>query len=534
MSGVKKNLFLGIDIGASAVKIVLLEKEKSGRIRIVHALCESYEQTGDAAGLGQAAAVSVILKKFLRKEKDLRTIRTGIAIAGQSAFVRMVKVPATASQKLRQIVLYETQQQVPFPIKDVVWDFQIYGRDKNNLSVLLAAVKKELILSVTAVARTCGLEVEFVDVSNLSLYNCLQYFYRDLSQTLVLDLGAKTTNIVVINGGKVWTRSLPIGGEDITEALSRALSVERAEAEQIKKDHGKAVLLYFGQKSTVDTQEQKIAMAITGVLTDMTNEIVKTLNFYKSQHSFEMNFQKVLITGGVSKIENIDKFFENSLAIPTEKVDYFNFLHFRSSVEVNVNEFVGPAIGLALRGQGRSLMNLNLLPPEELQYKSIKRKIPFLIGSAGAILLFLFMLLGFVNHERQLNENYLRVLETIAGRFDRDKETFSRNQIELARLRNRIGAITPILSGKREPVTVLEKIGAAMPESVWVNELSIVESERRVRISGSAETIRDIEVFQQRLSASEGIQDVAVAKVGKEGDNLVSFSLTVQLRPGQG
>jgi hypothetical protein len=64
--------------------------------------------------------------------------------------------------------------------------------------------------------------------------------------------------------------------------------------------------------------------------------------------------------------------------------------------------------------------------------------------------------------------------------------------------------------------------------------LSIVESERRVRISGSAETIRDIEVFQQRLSASEGIQDVAVAKVGKEGDNLVSFSLTVQLRPGQG
>jgi Tfp pilus assembly protein, ATPase PilM len=237
--------------------------------------------------LGQAAAVSVILKKFLRKEKDLRTIRTGIAIAGQSAFVRMVKVPATASQKLRQIVLYETQQQVPFPIKDVVWDFQIYGRDKNNLSVLLAAVKKELILSVTAVARTCGLEVEFVDVSNLSLYNCLQYFYRDLSQTLVLDLGAKTTNIVVINGGKVWTRSLPIGGEDITEALSRALSVERAEAEQIKKDHGKAVLLYFGQKSTVDTQEQKIAMAITGVLTDMTNEIVKTLNFYKSQHSLK-------------------------------------------------------------------------------------------------------------------------------------------------------------------------------------------------------------------------------------------------------
>ncbi|MCG2712444.1 MAG: type IV pilus assembly protein PilM [Candidatus Omnitrophica bacterium] len=532
MSVVKKDLFLGIDIGAGAIKIVLLAREKNDTMRLLKAFCQEYEEgASELNPEAQLAKAAYFLKKFLHNEKILRNIKAGISIAGQSAFVRLVKIPVTAPQKLRQIVLYETQQQIPFPIKDVVWDFQVYGRDKKQLSILLAAVKKELINSILNIAFECSLDLEFIDVSNLALYNSLHYFYRDLKETLIIDCGAKTTNVIVANTGRIWTRSLPLGGEDINDALMRVLKIDRKLAEKIKKEKGQVLMLYHQKESFEAEQDRKIAEVITGILTELTNEIIKTINFYKSQHVSDMKFSKVILCGGASKIKNIDKFFENSLSASVEKMDYFNFLKFNPKMDMQLTEFLGPAIGLALRGNGMAPLNVNLLPAEHLQYKRMKKKIPYVLGSLMMIFL---LLIGFfcVSLARYYSlKDYLEVLQQKAALLKANEKTVNEADNFIRRYREKMQIMRQTLSAKHALVFMLEDIALAMPGKIWIKSLNFDLEKDSISLEGiSADDMDSIGDFQQKLEQQTMIKNVKIETVGKAGNNVMSFSISILLR----
>ncbi len=531
MSAGRKDLFLGIDIGAGALKIALLSKEKNDTVRLLKADCQEYEESASELNpADQLAQAAYFLKKFLHNEKVLRNVKVGISIAGQSAFVRLVKIPVTAPQKLRQIVLYETQQQVPFPIKDVVWDFQIYGRDKKQLSVLLAAVKKELIYSILNVASECSLDVEFIDVSNLALYNSLQYFYRDLKETLIIDCGAKTTNVIVANAGKIWTRSLPLGGEDLNDALMRVLNIDRKLAEKIKKEKGE-VLIPGREKGSFETeQDRKIAEIITGVFTDLISEIAKTLKFYKSQHLSGMNFRKVILCGGLSKIKNIDKFFENRFSVGVEKIDYFNFLKFDPKIDMQVNEFLGPAIGLALRGNGMAPLNVNLLPSEHLQCRRIKKKIPYILGTFVIIFL---LLLGFfcvwLNEYYSL-KNYVEGLDQKTAQYEANEKTLKDADNHIQKYREKIKVMREALSAKHALVFMLEDLALAMPGKIWIKGLNFDQEKNLIALEGSSTGGLDsIGDFQQKLQEKSMIKKVKIETVGKGSNNVMSFSMSIWL-----
>ncbi len=532
MSREKKDLFLGIDIGAGALKIALLAKEKNDTVRLLNAVYEEYEESASELNpKNQLARVSYILKKFLRSEKILHNVKVGISIAGQSAFVRLVKIPVTAPQKLRQIVLYETQQQVPFPIKDVVWDFQIYGRDKKQLSILLAAVKKELINSILNVASVCSIEVEFIDVSNLALYNCLQYFYRDLKETLILDCGAKTTNVIIANAGKIWTRSLPLGGEDINDALVRVLKIDRKLAEKIKKEKGEVLMLFSEQQSFETLQEHKIAEAITSVLTELINEVVKTLNFYKSQHSTEMTFHNVLLCGGLSKIKNIDKFFENSLSVKVEKLDYFNFLKFNPKIDMQINEFLGPAIGLALRGNVRAPSNINLLPTEHLKYKRLKKKSPYIVGAFLVIFLMLFSFFCVSWQKQLLLKEYLKKLNVKVSVYNKNEKALEELDKYINDYTQKIKVMSEALFAKNALVFVLEDIAQSMPEKIWIKSLNFDLGKNMIALVGNSDrNLNSIGKFQRRLREKEMIKDAKIETIGKSPDDMITFSFTVSLK----
>jgi len=532
MSKFGNNLFLGIDFGTSGMKIVLLSTEKAGRLKIIWTGYESYDSLENFHSQDRAAQIAYILKKLLRKVKGLHKAKVGISIAGQAAFVRLVKIPITPPKKLRQIVLYETQQQVPFPIKDVVWDFQIYGRSKKQLSVLLAAVKKELVLSILKVLDDFFITVDFIDVSNLALYNCLQYFYRDLEQTLILDCGAKTTNIIVVNPGKIWTRSLPIGGEDMTETIARSLKISKANAEQLKKDKGKVLMLYYGKEHAADEQQQKIAEIITNVLTDLANEIVKTLNFYKSQPEASIDFRRVLITGGVSRIENVDKFFENSLSIPTEKIDYFGFLSSSRKIEVEVNEFLGSAIGLALRAVGRSNLNINLLPPEQLQSNKFRKKRPFIIAAGVCLCLILLSVGVFLINKNAISARYLNVLEHKLTAYEQNKEAITQVESVISLYKRRSKTMAEALAARYTAGLILSNIADVMPKSIWIENLDMDLEHNYVLLQGNCEeNLNVIGSFQKKLEKKDIIKDIKIDTVGKSQDGDIAFSFKIELNP---
>lgn len=533
MSKITGNLFLGIDFGSSGIKIALLNKEKGGRLKLIYSAYEPYDHTpAGPNGQDRYELIGYLLKNFLRKGKNLSKAKIGISIAGQAAFVRMVKIPIISPRKLRQIVLYETQQQVPFPIKDVVWDFQIYGKDNKQLSILLTAVKKEFIISLLRVINECALDVEFIDVSNLALYNCLQYFYQDLEQTLILDCGAKTTNIIVVNPGKIWTRSLPLGGEDITEAIARNLGISRERAETIKKEQGKVLMLYYGRERSEDEEAQKVAEVITSVLTDLTNEIIKTLNFYKTQPASSINFKKVLLTGGVSKTINIDKFFENTLSIPTEKINYFNLVDSHPKLDLGANEYLGAALGLALRGLGRSNLNINLLPPEQLRSKKFAKKVPFIVLSLLGVFFSLLSCVIFLMNKNSLNRGYLNMLNEKIAAYEQNKEAFGQLESVIKNYREKSDAVGEQIIRRYLAALVVRNIADSIPDSVWIQSCEMDLNRQQLFLEGNCDTgLGALSAFKEDLERKAIVKQVKIDKVKKGDNGEIGFSFAVTLNP---
>src|SRR2546421_3555617 len=145
------------------------------------------------------------------------------AIAAQSVFARFVKLTAVEEEKIERIIAFEAQQNVPFPIDEVVWDYQLVGGGTDEqIQVVIVAIKEDLVEGLNAAVESAGLRTSTVCVATMALYNAFRYNYSDLAGcSLLVDIGARTTNLLFIEPGKIFSRSVAIGGASVTSAIAK-------------------------------------------------------------------------------------------------------------------------------------------------------------------------------------------------------------------------------------------------------------------------------------------------------------------------
>src|ERR1041385_935428 len=131
-------------------------------------------------------------------ELRLKRGRVNYAVAGQSVFARFVKLPSVEEEKIEKIIGFEAQQNVPFPIDEVVWDYQLVGGGGNEqIEVVLVAIKADLLDEINGAVEQSRLHTGIIDVAPMALYNAFRYNYSDLNGcSLVVDIGARTTNLL--------------------------------------------------------------------------------------------------------------------------------------------------------------------------------------------------------------------------------------------------------------------------------------------------------------------------------------------------
>ena len=162
------------------------------------------------------------------------------ALPAQSVFARFVKLPPVGGEKLDKIISFEAQQNVPFPLDEVVWDYQLVGGGLGEqIQVVLVAIKVDLLDQTNAAVEGTGLQTSIVDIAPMALYNAFRYSYPEVGDcSLLLDIGARTTNILFIESGRIFLRSIPLGGSAITAAIAREFKESFAAAETRKKRDG--------------------------------------------------------------------------------------------------------------------------------------------------------------------------------------------------------------------------------------------------------------------------------------------------------
>jgi hypothetical protein len=290
--------------------------------------------------------------------------------------------------------------------------------------------------------------------------------------TLVLDVGARATNLVFVEGSKVFMRTIPIAGNTVTNEIARSLGVEPAEAERLKKEIGFVAL--GGTYAVADDETaDRVSKVVRNVATRLHSEVNRSINFYRSQQGGSAP-DRMLLTGGSALTRHLDTFFQEKLGV---EVSFFNpFTNL--SVEPGLEEdseglfLMASVAGLALRAGAKCPVEINLIPPAIAEERRFLRRLPFFGGAVAAIVLSLLLCFLYATN--------------LKGRYEKDAKDCQRRSSALKQVQSRLSGVASEVDGAMARVDsyaaialsrasfprTLDAIRGAMLPGMWLKSIS--------------------------------------------------------------
>jgi type IV pilus assembly protein PilM len=255
-----------------------------------------------------------------------------------------------SKDELEESIDWHAEEHIPYDLADVSLDYQVTVNSPDATQVLIAACKRERIDNIRQAVQLAGKEPFVIDVDTFALQNCYELNYQpsDSQVVTLLNIGASTMNVNIVKGTRsLFSRDITVGGSQFTDILQRNLGLSFQQAEAMKR----------GVSNAVEGVDEK---AIEPLMNDVTEvvamEIQKTFDFYRAtSEDNETVVQKILISGGGSKLRGLAQDLSRRLDLPVEILDPFR------NIKVDSNRFdpdylseimpeMAVAVGLAMRG----------------------------------------------------------------------------------------------------------------------------------------------------------------------------------------
>ena len=389
-----KKSIVTLDIGSQRVTLARFSRQKGSLVLQDYAFQDLVgDPAADAARSSQVSqAVAALTSQLRLQGQDVY-----YTISGHSVFTRFVSLPSIEGSNLRELVEFEAQQNVPFPIDEVTWDFQRVSSAEagGEVEVLLVAIKNEAIDDINESVESAKLIGRGVDVAPVALCNAFKYNYPEVidsgSVSVLIDVGARTTDLIYVQGDRVFTRSVPVGGAAVSSAIAKEFDMSFADAEERKLQDG-MVSLGGSFEDPDDPGKAAMAKVIRNTMTRLHSEIVRTTGTFRQSGGGAPSV--AYLCGGSAGMPYLKEFLADKLAI---EVDYFNPMS-RVQVRPELSESaagnahnMGELVGLALRDANPKNLEIDLAPNDILNRRDLDKKKPMLYIAAA---LWILILLG--------------------------------------------------------------------------------------------------------------------------------------------
>jgi len=470
---------LALDIGASTVKVGEFQVAKGHGLRLTNFNFADLGIDPDHEENRKALIVSTV--RNVVREKSIKATNVAFSVSGQSVFTRFVKLPPVDESKVAQIIQYEAQQNVPFPIDEVIWDYQLLGSNaQGELEVVLLAIKSDIIEELTEGVESAGLRTDVVDVAPMALYNAVRYNYGDLEGcTMIVDIGARTTNLLFIEQNRVFSRSIPIAGNAITQSIAAEFSVPFLEAEHMKKMYGFVALGGAYEEPENETQA-RVSKIIRNVMTRLHAEIARSVNFYKGQQGGSLP-ARALLSGGSSIIPYTDRFFKEKLQTDIEYFNPFRNVdidpHLSREDLARCAHFFGEVVGLGLRKNAECPIEVNLLPKTARNREQMEQKRPYLAGAAAAVLLIPLCMLGYTHKTVDLKSRQLQDLQEKVNNLSNLSQKLSHENDGLKEVTGKADLIVSLVSQRSLWPELLQDLNLRLSSNLWIVSFTPVQPE---------------------------------------------------------
>lgn len=381
------NAIWGIDVGQCALKAIKLRPAGDGQLEVI-----AFDVVEHAKILSQPDADrDELIRESIRKfasRNEIRGDKFVVGVPGQQTFARFCKMPPIDlkkdSRRVNDLVKYEAGQQIPFDMNDVVWDYQIFASpDSPDIEVGIFAIRKDLIRKHLSFFSEVGIAPVAVQAIPAALYNFAKFELGDAGEggaTVLIDVGAQNTDLIIVEPNSAWTRNIPLGGNSFTETLVRSFKLSFANAEKQKRN------------AADSKYARQIFQAMRPVFAELVAEIQRSIGFYSSTHR-GVELRRVYALGNAFHLPGLQKYLENNLQTPggVIKLEKFNRLVSSSATDnptftSNVLTF-GAAYGLALQGLGLGKISASLLPTDLARLAVWQKKRPYFVAAAACFAL---------------------------------------------------------------------------------------------------------------------------------------------------
>jgi type IV pilus assembly protein PilM len=361
--------FIGLDFGAGSIKLVELRNEQ-GRPRLVtYGIYEvPLGQMKDNDWSKRVPEATEALKKLLAQTNTTSNLIIS-ALPTFAVFSSLITVPDVPEKELVNAIRLEAKKVIPRPIEEMILDWKEVSQtsiqpdkvdpkaideetglgtitnSKNTAQkkILITAAPKTLVDAYVKVFKDAKLKLVSLETEALALSRSL--VGKDPSVVMVIDVGAKTTNISIIDQGiPVVNRGVNFGGAIVTEALSKKMGIPVHQVEQWKRDVGR------------DQRPETLSRVMKETLDDVLHEVTYLFQLYRSQlatygapHS---RIEKVVLAGGSAYIPGLANYLAAELNVPVHLGDPWARIIYPEDLGPMLKE-IGPSmavsIGLAMR-----------------------------------------------------------------------------------------------------------------------------------------------------------------------------------------
>jgi type IV pilus assembly protein PilM len=307
-----------------------------------------------------------------------------------------------------------------------------------------------------------GLQTSTIDMAPMALYNAFRYSYPNVNDcSLLVDIGARTTNVLFIEPRRIFSRSLPIGGSSITGAIAKEFG-ESFEAAETRKKRDGFVSLGGAYAEPSDHDIARVSKLARSTMTRLHAELMRSISHYRAQQGGSRP-DRIFLCGGTAGMPYMREFFHEKFQLP---IEFFNPLR-----NVAVSE-AASASGVALRGVTVCPMELSLLPASVVRRQELERRRPFFIAAAACVVLAMLGWSLYYTRAAQVTRETAEVIQ--------QKNASMRGaEAQLDKLKKQVTSLdsvaTPLISAVNDRdfwLQILEDLNARLPQAdIWITEL---------------------------------------------------------------
>jgi type IV pilus assembly protein PilM len=469
-----KSKKLILDLGSSAVRLCELTPTKTGYQLTKYYQREFPIDPSMEEDAQREARKTTILG--LLKEAKVRAKKTIFGVPGQSVFTRTRTLPPVPEYKVTQIVRYEIQQQIPFQLDQIAYDYQVLQRtEAGGYDVLMAAIKVDVVEKRLETIKDIKRRVDTVDVCPLAAYNWLKFtkeFGESGECVALVDLGATTTDIVIERDNQFrFTRSLNLGGNDVTSALAAEFGMAWAQAEKLKREKGFA--------PTGDpARDGKGGEVIGRVLNRLVSEMNRSFAYFRSQPGGGP-VNRIIVTGGGACLRNMIPYLQRHLGIEVRIAQPLAGLAIGPAAqEVNEHpEQAATVLGLALRGSEQVSIGINLIPPRILEAARRREAGVYWLLSVATLVLIMLTIVPAMAQQNKLIQSNIEVAKSKISLIDPRLPNQSGSPAQWkSQFETDMQTKLSELSGYMDKVTLLDN--KLKNRRQWVNDLIAINEAR--------------------------------------------------------